>query len=89
MKWARLSLFGLLALLSGLALAHAEAPNPSVGAGDFEQSVLVEVVSTAEDVETWREKGPHCRHDQFVLPQGMPRVDLQKIEFKDVRRSPL
>jgi hypothetical protein len=88
-SWPRSLLVVLLALvtlLSGLALAHAEEPNTR--AGDPERRVAVEVTSTAVAAEAWREAGPHCRHGrgEFTLPQGVPRVDRQEIEFDDALR---
>lgn len=85
-KWARLLMVGLFALLlSGLALAHAEAPDPEAGDPRHRGVMVLEVAATTVAADARHEEGPLCRHGhgQFVLPQGVPRVDRQEIEFED------
>lgn len=75
---------GMLALvLSGLALAHAEARNTE--AGDPGHNLVNELASTTLAAEARHEEGPFCRHGhgEFALPKGVLRVDRQEIEFED------
>ncbi len=85
-KWARLLLVGLFALLlSGLALAHAEAPDPEAGDPGHHAVMVLEGASTTVAAKARHEEGPRCRHGhgEFVLPKGALRVDQQEIEFED------